>query len=149
MWNFLNFSSININWLKYDCFHWWYHDWDALLEVSACIFQLQERILTLEKSLNHVVQEFETEHTSLVTKSSIENRSSQNEIEKLQRTIELRTKEMNRVKKLARNILEQRTEIEQFFLESLAHVKKEIVANRLEIWMNKSAVFLYFMLAGA
>lgn len=83
--------------------------------------------------MNHVVQEFETEHTSLVTKSSIENRSSQNEIEKLQRTIELRTKEMNRVKKLARNILEQRTEIEQFFLESLAHVKKEIVANRLEI----------------
>lgn len=89
--------------------------------------------MTLEKSLNHVVQEFEMEHTSIVTKSSIENKSSKTEIEKLQRTIELRTKEMNRVKKLARNILEQRTEIEQFFLESLAHVKKEIVANRLEI----------------
>lgn len=44
--------------------------------------------------------------------------------------MDLKTKEMNKVKRLARNILEQRTEIERFFLEALEHVKKEIAANQ-------------------
>ena len=85
---------------------------------------------TLEKSLNHVVREFEVEQKSLTEKSRTENESSRVEITKLQRTIDLRTKEMNRVKRLARNILDQRTEVEQFFLDSLEYVKKEIASHR-------------------
>ena len=34
------------------------------------------------------------------------------------------------MKKLARKILDQRTEVEEFFLNALAHVKKEIETNR-------------------
>jgi hypothetical protein len=54
------------------------------------------------------------------------------EIAKLQRVVELKTKEMNRVKKLARNILDQRTETERFFLDALDQVKKEVLAHRIQ-----------------
>ena len=85
---------------------------------------------TLEKSLTHVVGQFELEQQALVEKTMVETESARIEITKLQRMVELKSKEMNKVKKLARNILDQRTEVERFFLESLEEVKKEIVANR-------------------
>lgn len=56
--------------------------------------------------------------------------SGQIEMDKLKKTLEMKTKEMNKVKKLAKNILEQRTDIERFFLDSLDFVKKQIVTNR-------------------
>ncbi len=37
---------------------------------------------------------------------------------------------MNKVKKLAKTILEQRSDIERFFLDSLDFVKQQIVSNR-------------------
>ena len=81
-------------------------------------------------SLSHVVHEFETDRSGLIEKAQIENQSSKVEISKLQRTVDLKTREMNKVKKLARNILEQRTEMERFFLEALEQVKIEIVSHR-------------------
>ncbi len=93
-------------------------------------FQMQEKIETLEKSLSHVVHEFESERVALVEKHRIATESATVEISKLQRTVDLKTKEMNKVKKLAKNILDQRTEMERFFLEALEHVKLEIAANR-------------------
>lgn len=84
----------------------------------------------LEKSLSHVVQEFEEERNYLIKKAKIENEASKIELVKLQRVLELKTKEMNRVKRLAKNILDQRTELERFFLDALAQVKKEISDNQ-------------------
>ena len=52
------------------------------------------------------------------------------ELVSLRRRCELQSHEMNHVKRLARHILDQRSEMEQFFLESLTFVKKKIVANR-------------------
>ena len=37
---------------------------------------------------------------------------------------------MNHVKRLARRILEERSEVEQFFLEALSYVRKEIAIKR-------------------
>lgn len=96
------------------------------------IEELQEKVKTLEKSLSHVVREFETERASLVQKSEYETRSCRAEISRLQRIMELKTKEMNRVKRLAKTILDQRTEVEQFFLDSLEYVKNEIIRNRIQ-----------------
>ncbi|XP_071963217.1 basal body-orientation factor 1-like [Antedon mediterranea] len=94
------------------------------------IRMLQEKVTSLETALSHVVKEFERERDLVVGKASIETQSSKVEIAKLLRTVELRSKEMNKVKRLAKAVLDQRTEMEQFFLDSLDHVKKEIVANR-------------------
>ena len=77
-----------------------------------------------------MVREFESDRQALVSKAQVENESSRVEISKLQRTVDLKTREMNKVKKLAKNILEQRTEMERFFLEALEQVKNEIATNR-------------------
>lgn len=37
---------------------------------------------------------------------------------------------MNRIKKLAKNILDERTEVERFFLDALHQVKKQILFSR-------------------
>ena len=77
-----------------------------------------------------MVREFDTDRQSLIAQAKVENDSARVEIAKLQRTVDLKTKEMNRVKKLAKNILDQRTEMERFFLDSLEHVKMEIASTR-------------------
>lgn len=96
------------------------------------ISELEEKVRTLEKSLSHVVREFEAERVALVQTAENETRNSRAEISRLQRIVELKTKEMNRVKRLAKTILDQRTEVEQFFLDSLEYVKNEIIRNRIQ-----------------
>jgi len=93
-------------------------------------FQLHEKVDHLEQSLEHAAREFEAEQSLLVEKTNDEVVWSRTEIAKLQRVIQLKTKEMNKVKKLARNILDQRTEVERFFIDALNQVKKEIIAHR-------------------
>jgi len=39
---------------------------------------------------------------------------------------------MSKIKKLAKIIIEQRSELETFFLDALQHVKKQIALNRLQ-----------------
>ncbi|KAM9294347.1 basal body-orientation factor 1 [Gastrophryne carolinensis] len=48
----------------------------------------------------------------------------------LQRLLEVKEREMKRVKKLAHNILQERSEVERFFLEALQQVKQEIKSSR-------------------
>jgi len=94
------------------------------------ILKLKSKVEILEKSLSQVVREFEHERTNIIKQCKTEMDSSVIELEKTKRTLELRNKEMNKVKKLAKNILEQRSDIERFFLDSLDYVKKQIVSNR-------------------
>lgn len=75
-------------------------------------------------------REFNTEKRAITEKFRIEAEASKIELAKLQRVIELKTKEMNKVKRLAKNILDQRTELERFFLDALDQVKREIAANQ-------------------
>ena len=101
------------------------------------LFKLKSKVEILEKSLSQVVREFEHERTNIIKKCKSEMESSVIELEKTKRTLDLRNKEMNKVKKLAKNILEQRSEIERFFLDSLDYVKKQIISNRLHILLVK------------
>ena len=94
------------------------------------MFQLREKVELLEQSLGHAVREFEVEQGALLAKTNDEMEWSRTEVAKLQRVVQLKTKEMNKVKKLARNILDQRTEVERFFLDALDQVKKEVIAQR-------------------
>ena len=93
----------------------------------------------LEKALSQVVREFEVERENLIRKCKCEIDSNSAEVEYLRRGMDLKTKEMNKVKKLAKNILQQRADIEQFFLDSLDHVRKQITTNR-------SALILFYFL---
>ena len=85
---------------------------------------------SLEQSLTVVVQEFEQERKILQQKHSEQLHLATGEFTTMQRRYELQTREMNHVKRLAKRILDQRSEVEQFFLEALSDVRKEIAANR-------------------
>ena len=92
--------------------------------------QLQDKVSTLEMSLTHVVREFGTEQSLSAEKAQLENRSALVEVSKLQRVLEIKTKELSKIKRLAKNILDQRSEVETFFLDALEHVRLEITDNQ-------------------
>ncbi|NXL07256.1 BBOF1 factor, partial [Mesembrinibis cayennensis] len=97
---------------------------------KAQIGDLQRKVEKLEVALccttrESVRQTQKTQHQVLT-----ESQASTVEIKKLQQLLEMKDREMNRVKKLARNILNERTEVERFFLDALEHVKQEIISSR-------------------
>lgn len=110
-------------------------------------FKQQNKVEILEKSLAQVVSEFESERDNILRKCRIELESSSSELDKLRKTLELKNKEMNRVKKLAKSILEQRGDIERFFLDSLEFVKRQIYYNRAEYRKEANEFYNKKMLA--
>lgn len=52
------------------------------------------------------------------------------EITALQEALDVKAAELKRIRFLSRNMLDQRSEVEQFFLESIAAVKREIASAR-------------------
>ncbi len=114
---------------------------------SKKIKDLNLKIEILEKSVSQIVQEFEHERSSLIKRHRFELENSSSELEKLRKTLELKSKEMNKVKKLAKNILEQRSEIERFFLDSLDFVKRQIIYNRNEYRKEASQMYNQKMIA--
>lgn len=56
--------------------------------------------------------------------------AGQVELDKLQKVLSMREKELAHIKKLAAVIVEQRTELERFFHQALAEVKQEVVVSR-------------------
>ncbi|XP_065845432.1 basal body-orientation factor 1-like [Oscarella lobularis] len=97
---------------------------------KTIIKRLQSKVENLEKSLTQAVREFEYERDVLRQRTDSELRSTREELARLKRQMELKDKEMNHVKLLAKQLLEQRSDVENFFLEALAHVKKEIIHHR-------------------
>ena len=93
---------------------------------------MKEKIQSLEISLTQFIEEFDVERRQLLEQSQIEQESSQNEIVKLQRALELKGNEINKVKKLGKTILQQRSELEIMFLDALRHVKRQIAFERFQ-----------------
>ncbi|NXS73437.1 BBOF1 factor, partial [Pandion haliaetus] len=94
---------------------------------KAQIGDLQRKVAKLEIALCRMTRESERQTQKTQHQALRENQASMVEIKKLQQLLEMKDREMNRVKKLARNILNERTEVERFFLDALEHVKQEII----------------------
>ncbi|XP_053119894.1 basal body-orientation factor 1 isoform X2 [Hemicordylus capensis] len=106
---------------------------EKILQITrqkTLIQELQDRVRKLEDALNLLAREFKTEIQSTQKRALVQNQAGQIEIEKLQQVLEMKDREMSRVKKLARNILDERTEVEKFFLDALEQVKEEIMTSR-------------------
>ncbi|KAM6202654.1 basal body-orientation factor 1 [Rhynchocyon petersi] len=101
-----------------------------LNQQKSQIQTLQKKVLSLETALICMTREFEAEILKQQQQAIIENQAGQIEMDKLQQLLEMKDKEMNRVKKLAKNILDERTEVEKFFLDSLHQVKQQILLSR-------------------
>nr|XP_033808847.1 basal body-orientation factor 1 isoform X2 [Geotrypetes seraphini] len=117
---------------------------EKILQVTNQKSQLQNqkrKVESLEKALAHMSREFEAEIHKTQKEALIQNQAGHVEIDKLQKLLEMKDREMNRVKKLAKNILEERTEVECFFLHALQQVKHEIISNRK--WYRQAAQAAY------
>ncbi|XP_030070456.1 basal body-orientation factor 1 [Microcaecilia unicolor] len=117
---------------------------EKILQVTKQKSELQNqkrKVESLERALTHMSREFETEIHKTQKEALVQNQAGHVEIDKLQKLLEMKDREMNRVKKLAKNILEERTEVECFFLHALQQVKHEIVSNRK--WYRQAAQAAY------
>ncbi|XP_036061723.1 basal body-orientation factor 1 isoform X2 [Onychomys torridus] len=112
-----------------------------LTQQKSQIQALQKKVVSLENALTYMTTEFEAEILKLQQKAAIENQAGHVEIDKLQQLLQMKDREMNRVKKLAKNILDERTEVEQFFLDALYQVKQQILVNRKHYKQIAQAAF--------
>ena len=86
--------------------------------------------MNLEQTLTLLVREFEEEKRELERNHSSQLEQGLAELTNLRQRCQLQEKELAHIKKLARRILDQRSELEVFFLQALEHVKKEITLHR-------------------
>lgn len=96
------------------------------------ILELRSKVDVLERTLNIMSVQFEREKNEIQEKILFSSQTSCVELNKLQRLLALREREILRLKRLAHTVLEQRTELELFFHEALEQVKQEILSNRLQ-----------------
>ena len=90
---------------------------------------LKNKIQILEKSLSQIVQDFEKEKTLLKKQNEDIIKSQESELQMLKAESRQRTKELKMLNSLSAVVLEQRSDIEQFFLEALEQIKEEIRKN--------------------
>ncbi|XP_036590209.1 basal body-orientation factor 1 [Trichosurus vulpecula] len=102
---------------------------------------LQKKVEKLETTLGYMTAEFETEIKKIQEQAFIENQAGRVEIDKLEQVLQMKDREMNRVKKLAKNILDERTEVERFFLDALYQVKQQISLSRKDYKQMAQAAF--------
>lgn len=98
--------------------------------------KLEEEIANLQKELIILTEKYETDKGTIIQEMKADNQASQMKVTKLLRLLDEKKKEVAKIKKLAKNILEQRSEIEQFFLDSLEYVKNEITETRAQQWQE-------------
>ncbi|KAJ8288821.1 hypothetical protein COCON_G00014800 [Conger conger] len=94
------------------------------------VVELKGKVAVLEQALGRMAGEFERETQDVEQRALVSTEAGRLELDKLQKVLAMREREMNRVKRLARSVVEQRTELEVFFQEALAQVKQEIQASR-------------------
>uniref|UniRef100_A0A8D0KI18 Basal body-orientation factor 1 n=2 Tax=Sus scrofa TaxID=9823 RepID=A0A8D0KI18_PIG len=116
-----------------------------LTQQRSQIQTLQKKVVSLETALSCMTKEFETEVLKLQQQAMVENQAGQIEIFKLQQLLQMKDREMNRMKKLAKNILDERTEVESFFLDALHQVKQQILTSRKRYKQIAQAAFNFKM----
>ena len=108
---------------------------------SREIKELQHKVKSLERSLSQVVRDFEKEKEMIILQHKQQVEELKIEESGLRQLVKLKNKELKNIRKLAQIILDQRTEVEQFFLEALEQVKSEVRREREE--RHKQAVAQY------
>ena len=86
---------------------------------------LKTKIDLLESSLSQIVQDFEKERELIKFQNEQIIKEQNEELKSLTESSRLKMKETINLKALAQMILDQRSDIEQFFLEALEQVKEE------------------------
>ncbi|KNC54250.1 uncharacterized protein AMSG_10046 [Thecamonas trahens ATCC 50062] len=105
------------------------------------IAEADAKILSLEHALTAVVHEFDEERERLLQQTAIELEDTQLDAEGLRKLLALKNKELAHIRALARRVLNQRTELEQFLLDSLEYVKGQITARAAKAELADKAAY--------
>lgn len=80
----------------------------------------------LEKSLGQIVEDFEKEKELVRYQHDQIIRDQKEEVVNLREIMRSKNSELKKVKAISQVIIDQRSDVEQFFLEALAQIKEEI-----------------------
>lgn len=94
------------------------------------LWKLRAKVTSLEQTLEQNAKEVEEGERKEKEKALVRASAEQIEMEKLQKVLAMRERELGHIKRLATSVVKQRTELEKFFHEALAQVKQEIVDSR-------------------
>ncbi|CAI2367670.1 unnamed protein product [Moneuplotes crassus] len=95
-------------------------------EQNLKIKDLKGKISMLDKSLAQIVQDFEKEKELLKYQNEQIEKEQDEDIKNYKEQIKLKEREIKNIKALCQMILDQRSDVEQFFLEALEQVKEEV-----------------------
>ena len=90
------------------------------------IVEYKSKIGNLERSLQQIVTEFEKEKEMVRYQHESIIKDQRTAIINARENLRVKNKELKQVRALAQVILDQRSEVEQFFLEALEQIKEEI-----------------------
>uniref|UniRef100_A0A8C5ECK3 Si:ch211-243o19.4 n=1 Tax=Gouania willdenowi TaxID=441366 RepID=A0A8C5ECK3_GOUWI len=93
--------------------------------------ELTSKVASLEQDLELKVEELEQQQLQEKMNLGL-IQASQVELDKLQKVLIMREKELEHIKQLASLIVKRRTQLEEFFHDALTHVKQEILASRFQ-----------------
>jgi len=91
---------------------------------------LRSKVQQLEQAISNMIFDFQEERRKMQEHTKIEVAASHDEIERLQQLLMVKDREANRVKILAKNIIDERTDLEAFFHAALQQVRDEINLSR-------------------
>lgn len=92
--------------------------------------QLTTKVQLLETALNHMIREFNDSRGQLLSDCDHLHEQTRLEILRLQKEVHSKSKECSKIRKLAKRVLMDRSDIERFFLESLEYVREQINLNQ-------------------
>ncbi|KAG2441078.1 hypothetical protein HXX76_003931 [Chlamydomonas incerta] len=102
---------------------------------AVALKDAQSRITALENSLQQVVSDFDRERQANAKATAAALADVQAESEALRRLVKLKTRELKNVRRLAQEVLLQRSDVEAFLLSSLHAVRREI--ERESLWPSR------------
>lgn len=106
---------------------------DTISKLAAqrtTVSELRAKVFTLEQALAIMVAEFELEMSDIKQRAAVRSQAGGVELDKLQKLLSVRDRELSRVKRIARSVVEQRSDMEVLFHEALNHVKQEMLIHR-------------------
>lgn len=95
-------------------------------DLKKTIGMLKGKIKELENERNSAENKFQIEREAIHAQYNMQMEGLRAELKNYEDQIKIRTKELKNMRALAQMILDQRSDVEQFFLESLEQIKEEV-----------------------
>lgn len=94
--------------------------------------QLRADLRALEKQASANLAAAQRDRHAALAEGEREREDLALDADGLRRLLRLKNKELRSLRRLAQAVLDQRSDVEQFFLDALAHVRRELAAERSE-----------------